>query len=401
MKKKRSLVIDIGSSHIKVFTAQISEGRLGIDHHGLVEARGLQKGLICDVNALANAIRLAVECTGGPVHEEQSVIVGIGGMKMKSQFALGSIALKGGDVGQKELAQVRQAAVFSAPDDLKVLHTVLKTYRLDGCVYEGTPLGESGASLEMECSLITVEREQYELLEQALEIAAVHHVEEIVSNLFCVDQLLRFYLKPASYLLVDMGAEVTDMLLYENNCLVRMLSLPIGGIYLTNDIMQGIEVDFPHAEKLKSYFGKLASDLRNRKIVLDCSDEFYQDKNVQYDFLYDIIDSRVEEIVDMLYNTVNIDLIDREIQTVYFTGGCSMLYNFVQHLERVFSMEVKPIEVEALPRECLLPGNIAGYGLLHYAMHRLEFSETEENNGEEDFGKNSSLLCRIKKMLHF
>lgn len=401
MRKKRSLVIDIGSSHIKVFTAQISAGGLGIDHHGLVEAKGLQKGLICDVNALANAIRLAIECTGGPVHEEQTVIVGIGGMRMKSQFALGSIALKGGNVGQKELAQVRQAAVFSAPDDLKVLHTVVKSYRLDGCVYEGVPLGESGTSLELECSLITVEREQYELLEQALEIAAVHHVEQIVSNLFCVDQLLRFYVKPKSYLLVDMGAEVTDLLLYENDCLVRMLSLPVGGIYLTNDIMQGIEVDFSHAEKLKAYFGKLASSLKNQKIVLDCSDEFYQDKNVQYDFLYDIIDSRVEEIVDMLYNTVSIDLIDREIRTIYFTGGCAMLYNFVQHFERAFSMEIRPIEIGSVPRECLLPGNIAGYGLLHYAMHRLESSGEDENNGGEDYGDHSSLLCKIKKMLHF
>ncbi len=397
MDTQRVLVVDVGTFQIKVYWADVRKGQINIDSEGIVPSVGFKKSEIQDVKALGNAISQAISCTNVAENGKiDSVIVGISGMQITSHFALGSVTLPSSHVCKKDVEHVNNSAAFMVTsEDVKVLHIIPKNYRLDGCICANIPLGKSGTILECECSLITVSKTILAQLVEALNIAKIK-VDYFVASIFSIHEMISQYLDQKSYLLVDIGAGNTDVILYEDNQFVKLYSLPIGGEYISHDIMKGIDLDFQHAEKLKRYFSKLDANLKGKNIILDCSDENIEDKNVQYDFLYDIIDSRVNEIIDIVYDTVSLELIDRDIHNIYFTGGCSLLYNFSHSLQRKFAMNVNPLVIEELAPEYLDPKDITGYGLLYYAGKNLIGEEVIELDEKTAY---QSIFSKLKKIL--
>lgn len=400
MDIQRILVMDIGTASIKVFIADIHQQDITIHDHGSVVSQAFKKGEISDALSLGASIRQAVECTKSSEDDKiDAVIVGIGGMQISSQFALGGITIKNGYVSKTDITQVNNAAVLSAATaELEVLHMIPKHYRLDGCVCEKIPLGKSASVLECECSLITVSKGTLEELKSAMQAAEIK-VDYFVANIFAIHELMEPAVEEDSYILMDLGAGTVDFIVYEHRNFVKAGSLPIGGCYISQDLMQGTLLDAEHAEKLKCYFGKLDPALRGQNIILDCSDENMQDKNVQYDFIYDIIDSRVNELVNIIYEALSIDLIDRDIKSIYLTGGSSLLYNFTNCLQAKFDMEVKPLDIKAVPAEYRTPSNLALYGMVQYARQRLVESGVVHRVEITEEPEYPSVFSKIKKLL--
>lgn len=401
---RRILAIDIGRSAIKALLADtVVAGSMTILNHGGVPAKGFEKGVLANPDILGRSIQQAVECTKQAEGGEPDVVVaGISGMRIGSHFALGSVAVKSGYVQQEDMRHVNHAAALAgASEGMEVLHVVPKQYRIDGCVCEGLPLGQRATVLECECSLIMIAAEELEKLKKALEFAGLK-VDAIVANIFAVNEMADVLIEDKSYILVDIGAGNTDFVVYEDGNFVKAGSLPIGGEYITKDIMQGTELDFFHAERLKYYFGKLNVDLKGKNVILDCSDESIPDKNVQYDFLYDIIYSRVNELTDIFCESLSIDLIDREIPAIYLTGGSSLLYNFMNCLNSKFNMDVKLLNIEELPVEYQSPANAAAYGILQYAGRQFgRMPQQKKHPDEEEIEpKYQSIVHRIKSFLH-
>lgn len=400
MDIQRILVIDIGTVSIKVFIADIEQQDVTIHAHGSVMTQAFKKGEISDALSLGASIKQAVECTKSSKDDKiDAVVVGIGGMQISSQFALGGVTIKNGYIGKMDIMQVNNAAVLSAvTPELEVLHMIPKHYRLDGCVCPKIPLGKSGTVLECECSLITVSKKMLEELRTAMQTAQIK-VDYFIANIFAIHELLEPAAEADSYILMDLGAGTVDFIVYEHHNFVKAGSLPIGGGYISQDLMQGTLLDEEHAERLKCYFGKLDPALRGQNVILDCSDENMQDKNVQYDFIYDIIDSRVNELVNIIYETLSIDLIDRDIKSIYLTGGSSLLYNFTNCLQAKFDMEVKPLDIRAVPAEYRTPSNLALYGMVQYARQRLLENETVHQAKKTEQPEYSSVFSKIKKLL--
>lgn len=398
METRRILAIDIGTFQLRAYRANVKKGYIDIYSEGVVRSQGFEKGEIQDVHALGNALKQVIECTNETENGKiDDVIVGISGMHLNSHFALGSITLPNSCVHKTDLEHVNNAAILMAmPEKAKVLHVIPKQYRLDGCVCGNIPLGKSGTILECECSLITISNDSFHQLVEALQIAGIKN-HQFVSNIFSMNELLSRHLKSRSYLLMNIGAGNAEMMIYEDCKFIKLYSLPIGGEYISHDIMQGLTLDFEHTEKLKRYFSKLDHDLLGKNIILDCSDENIEDKNVQYDFLYDIIDSRVNEIINILYETVSLELIDRNIENIYFTGGCSFLYNFTDSLQKTFMMHVNPVVIEDLADECLNPKDITGYGLLRYAGENFMVEETIEIEEKKVY---QSVFGKLRRMLN-
>lgn len=397
MDTQKILAVDVGTFQVKVYLADVKKGHIQIEREGVVASAGFKKGEIQDVKALGNAIKQAISCTEITENDTiDQVIVGISGMQLTSQFALGSITLPNSHVGKNDIEHVNNAAILMATaEDVEVLHIIPKNYRLDGCVCPSVPLGKSGTILECECSLLTVSKTILDQLTEALKFAKVK-VDAFVASIFSIHEMISEYLNQASYLLINIGAGNMDVIIYEDYKFVKLYSLPIGGEYITHDIMKGIDLDFDHAEKLKRYFSKLDADLKGKNVILDCSDENVEDKNIQYDFLYDIIDSRVNEIISIAYDTISLELIDRNIENIYFTGGCSLLYNFTHSLALKFTMQVNPLVIEELADTYLDPKDITGYGLLNYAGKNLVNEEVIEEDEKKTY---QSIFSKLKKVL--
>lgn len=398
MKTEMNLVLDVGTWQIKAFLAAGEEGGARILEYGCVPSDGFEKGEVTSADALCASVTQAVSCAlrGRPL--PRNVFVGVNGLSLESALAVGSLSLKTGCVGEADLARLEQAAALAElPKEKTLLLALVKEYRLDGFACPACPLGKSAAFLEGEYALLAARTASFEAMRGAVRRALGSDGAVFVPGVFALHELLRKSVPDVSYLLLDIGAGTAEFVLYENKNFIKAGSLPLGSVYVTRDIMAATELDAARAERLKRYFGKLDPSLRGQGVVLNCSDEENPDRSVSYDFLYDVVDCRVQELIALLHERLSIDLIDRDVKRIYLTGGAMRLQAFATHLEALFQMEVRPLRLE-MPQEYESPETQSLYALACYAVlhpggaEDADVPETEEVAAE-------TILDKIKNLL--
>ena len=167
------------------------------------------------------------------------------------------------------------------------------------------------------------------------------HTAGIFANSIACAASLAVTADEADFLVMDIGAGLTDLVLYSEGKVVVSASLPLGGDYITNDIAQGVGVTRPHAEEIKHYYARLNKRLLRQEVMLDCNDYGTTDKQVSYDHLHNIVESRVEEIVSIIYGYLEPSLSSYSVKKILLTGGCSLLPSISEGVNRTFEVPVQ------------------------------------------------------------
>ncbi len=388
MAGKYILGVDIGTSAVKVLAATRHNGQLQILGSGTVAGAGLVKGAVTDAAALAAAVREALDCAVmvaevplGPVH------LGIGGTDITSRNVIGSVAPAAGMATGADIERACRAA--TVPDDHRLLHVIPIGYWLDGQPLMAAPLGKSGKRLEIEAHIVSLPGPLADELTAALSARGIT-VAAICANAVVGAAVTA---DSASCLVIDIGAGLTDLALHSGGKIVLTASVPLGGDYITGDIMHGLGIGRLHAEEIKRYYAKLDRDLAGRGLVLDCNDFGTTDKQVDYDFLHKIVESRVEEIVSLLHAYVEPALSRYGAEKILLTGGSSLLPSVGEWTEKIFARPIKLARPGAgLAAEYSHPANTASYGLVEYAAR---LASGEHTGG----GPVSSFFKKLKQLL--
>ncbi len=365
------LAVDLGTSAIKAFIADTTKnGTIRVIGSSAVPTAGFAKGMLTDVPALAMAVRRAVDNAAAAAEVPlQPVFLGLGGLGIRSYNSVGSIAIEPGkSISQAEVEKVHLAAVNALlPEDYATLHVLPMGYWIDGQKQSSVPLRCKGERMEAEVHVVAIAKNILRELEDALQIAGIS-VDTVVANVIVGAQILLRQSLPETCLLMDIGAGTADIAVYHGGKLQMSATLPIGGEYITADLMQGLQVSRSHAEGIKRYYAKLDQGLLGTNAELDCNEPGTSDKKVPYDLLYNIVESRVEEITSILFEYVHPLLAKYHIDKVFLTGGCAMMPSMKNSVERIFGMEPEIIQAQGSPAEYVHPTTTACLGILQYAM---------------------------------
>lgn len=367
MDKRHILGVDIGTSTIKALAATVLDGSIVIQGSGMAPTAGYSKGTVVDPVSLAAAIREAVECVGMvadfPVN---SVLLGLGGNALQSLNAVGSIApVSPRAISQEDINRACRAAVLTAiPDDQCVLHALPASFWVDNHQFSGSPLEQPGNRLDVETHIVTVPKKLVDDIRTALTAIGISIVG-VVANTIVGAQGLAMNSTEHSCLVLDIGAGTTDVVICRQDHVRLSASLPIGGDYITSDIMQGLGITRPHAEEVKRYYCRLDKSLLGSNVTLNCDYE-QQSLQVPYDFLHKIIESRVEEILSLGYEYVGQALEKYDVGEIFLTGGCAVMPSMQQCAQQLFNRPVSVGQIAQLPSEYASPDNMASYGLLVY-----------------------------------
>lgn len=373
MNDKYILGIDIGTSNIKVFV-----GRIGIDGHiavvgsGEMVTEGFVKGVISNSKLLAKSIEQAVDCTVMATNLSiKDAYIGIGGMEIRAVNSIGSIAPSVPDnITLDDLNYVyRAAALVAAPDDDEVLHVLPQKFFVDKQRINGLPLQEKGSHLEVEAHIVSIPKLILNDLVKEIEYLGINIIG-VVANAIAITETM-ITAPTENFMVIDIGAGTTDLVMYKDGHVHLITALPLGGNYITSDIMQGLSISWEHAEEIKKYYAKLNKELRGQETILDCNAYNTTDKHVAYDFLYEIVESRICELVHLIHDHSKIFLAENKIQKVYLTGGCGTMLSFAQNIETIFGVPVEFVNSKELPLEYNSPRNTVCYGILKYAGKNL------------------------------
>jgi len=369
MNQRCIVGVDIGSFTIKAFAATVgSDANIVIKGCGLAPTAGYTKGHIVDTGVLAGAIKEALDCLALVVDLPlNAVYLGIGGSALQTNNAVGSVAPAFPNaVCHEDITRACRAAVLtSIGDDQEVLHALPASFLADGRKIAALPLGQPANRLDVDVHIVTAPRSLITEIKTALATKGIN-IAGVVANSVVGAQSLAPKTSEFRSLIMDIGAGTVDMALCRQGQVQWSASLPVGGDYITADIMYGLNVTKPHAEDIKRYYSKLDEGLLGLNIILNCACE-PQNLPVPYDFLHTIVECRVEEIVSIAYNHVNKVLTSDDIEEIYLTGGCAQMPSMANCIRRIFKKPVKVAQISQLPAEYAGPTNTVSFGLLQYA----------------------------------
>jgi cell division protein FtsA len=372
MREINVLGIDIGSSSVKVLAGKVlPNGGISITGNGAMPAAGFSKGSVTDIDDLANSVKEAVECVSVVADTStEHIFVGLGGMGIHSIEGSGSIAPELPEsISDRDIDKVSLAAVAAnVSDELHVLHVFPKRFLVDNQEV-AMPIGHQGECLQVEAHITAMPKAEFEKLTLALQKNDISVKEVLANGVVGSQALLQNTHEGQTSLIMDMGAGLTELTIQHGNQVFQIASLPLGGDYITRDIMQGVGIKEAHAEEIKRYYDTLDKGLYGKGINLDCNDYGTSGKNITFDFLYDIVESRIDEIVLLIYDFVKPMIDSFGVNTIILTGGCAAMNSIRTSIEKKFGMNVHSSMPGQLPSEYAWYANTACYGIMCHAAN--------------------------------
>jgi len=266
--------IDIGSGSLRAIGAIQQEGvRFPVvvaTYKKSIE--GIDRGTITDSAEVTHAIIDAVTTL-----EEESgrntlhTLISLGAAGLSSHHANGHAQVSRGDasVTDLDIENAIKDANRGVPDirNKAVIHTIPMKYKLDGVDVPGNIIGVRGNKLEVRTLFVTYPLQCMTVLKKALADAGVRITDIVAGPVAESIPLLTKKQKVAGVALINIGAGVTSILVYENNIPLLVSTIPVGGDDITKDIALGLKVTLEEAEEIKCRRAQTHFERRVEEII--------------------------------------------------------------------------------------------------------------------------------------
>ncbi len=263
MSRQLATGIDVGTDSIKVIVAEYSRGEHGgtrrIAGVGSADSLGLRHGHIIEAAHVTRAVRHALTQAERTARSHvQNCVLAVGGIGVEGFVSTGSSVVSRADAEitdldvNRAIAASEEALPDAAKNNRKILHAIPILYKLDGKeVLGGRVVGLKGVKLEVKMLYVTALEQHLSDLIEAVERCGVTIDDIVASPIASAVATLTKAQRIAGCILVDIGAETTSIIVYENDLPVSLKVFPVGANDITNDLALGLRVPIEEAEKIK------------------------------------------------------------------------------------------------------------------------------------------------------
>jgi cell division protein FtsA len=293
--------IDIGNQKIRTIVAVLEPEKkephiIGV---GISPSLGLRKGMVVDAEELTNNISASLEdaerMSGVPINH---VFVGISGAHVEFTASRGVIAVGGKEITEAEVERAQEAAeAVSLPQNRYRLRTLPRGYAVDDQVGIKNPVGLSGIRLEIDAHIISGQKQIVENIERTVQQAGVDVDDLVPGFLAASEAVLTRRQKELGVVLIDIGADCTNVVVYEEGVILHSAVIPVGGSSITNDIAIGLRTSIDTAEKIKIEYGTtMPEEVRETEMIDLSLISKIDTQKVVKKHLAEIIQARIHEI---------------------------------------------------------------------------------------------------------
>lgn len=334
--------LDIGTTKICAVVGEASTNGVDVIGIGTSQSTGLRKGVVVNIDQTVQSIKKALgeaELMAGC--EIRSVYAGIAGSHIKGFNSHGVIAVKGGEVGPKDVERVLEAAkAIAIPLDREVFHTLPQEYIVDDQRGILDPLGMAAVRLEVKVHIVTGAVTSAQNIVRSCHRAGLDVADIVLEPLASARAVLTEEEREIGVALVDIGGGTTDVAVFSNDSIKYTGVVALGGQNLTNDIVYGLRTPMSSAEKIKIRYGCALADLvRHDEHIEVPNVAGHEPRALSRQVLAEICEPRMEEILS---------LVDQEIirsgsknsigAGIVLTGGSSLMEGAAELAEQVFNL---------------------------------------------------------------
>lgn len=264
----QSVGLDIGTSRVRCVVGEASEnGSMNIIGFGQAESRGLRRGIVTTTDAVVEAVRKAVEeaerVSGQEVH---SATVNLSGEHLRGENKNGVVAVAGAgrEITNEDVERaVESASAMQLPAGWEIVNRVPQEFIIDGQDGITEPIGMIGARLEAKVHVVTSPSAGRQNLVKAINRAGLEIEQMMLEPLAAAEGALSDDDREYGCAIVNMGAEVTSLMIFGRGAVRHTTVFPFGGMHFTKDLAVGLRVSIPEAERIKRRYGCVASFLMN------------------------------------------------------------------------------------------------------------------------------------------
>ncbi|WP_027634123.1 cell division protein FtsA [Clostridium hydrogeniformans] len=399
--------IDMGSSSIYGMIGKADkQGKLKILASTEIKCDGIKKGIVVNIDSVTEALRSCLEDMERVINLYiDEVFIGIPSSICRLVSNKGIIAISGEEdtIDEAEVKRVLDAAKrVSIGKYEKVIDIIPEKFIIDESYEIDNPLNMKGSRLEVDAKIVVANEIHLDSIYKCFDNLKVG----IKGTTLKINAASTFILtkedKRETIAIIDVGVDNTDIGIYKNGTLVHMNSFNIGGNNITGDIMYCTKVSFKEAEELKFKYAELGRGLED--IELGTKGEEY---GLQGNILCDIIDARIEEILNFISDELkNSSYMDDISTVIIYGGGISQYKSLVSIGKRVISKPIYAFNKSTTDLENTL--TINSLGIVKHVFNELKISynkitdnkiennETEINNKEK---KPEGFMRKIKSFL--
>lgn len=368
--------IDLGSSRITTVVGEANEqGALQILGVGIAPSAGVDRGQINHVADATRAITASVEqAERSSGRQILSASVALTGAHLESRNNRGVVAIPDIDtqIADEDMQRVIDAGRAVTLDSSRtILHAIPRFYVVDGQDRVADPRGMHGQRLDVEMHLVTASRGAVQNAVQCVVSAGVD-VELVAAQPVVGSQyVLRREEAIEGAAVIDLGAGATDIAAYLDGAIAFTASLPIGGAFVTRDLMVGLRAPAEVAEAAKLNFGHALPELViDEPVSLEgFSDQ--RDRDISRRLIAEIVHARVAEICAMVLKTLKRAKLDGRLNGgVVLSGGGSELPGMAELFENLSHAPTRvaqPGELYGLAERVSNSAAVSTLGLLRWA----------------------------------
>lgn len=387
--KEHSTVLDIGSSKIiGLSCSAVSHKDIVVHGAAVREFKGFRFKEFTDERQLQETIAQVLEETEKESkHRLRSVTVGVPGPFLHVEISPAEIQKRNsGIIHEKDIDRMMDLSLnFGQPEGYELIHSTPIEFKADGALLKDSPVGMRAHTLSTAVSHIYVDSRFRQLVSLALEKmelqAELYVGVPLSEGLFLIPREERNY----GAVLIDVGYTHTDVSLLFNTALIKCITLEVGGMHFTNDLIYGLNLPLTVAENIK----------RRYVYSLDYQDSIDNIRipgggtvKVDHSAIQYILESRTRELAKMIRKELNdMDMLGA---SVYLTGGgISLMRGSCEFLEKYMGIPIR-VKMPWMPR-LSSPNYASAFGTMSFLIN----SDNEELSGRFHETHHNSFLKKI------
>ncbi len=398
--------LDVGTNKTCAIIGEVTEDGLNIIGAGDTASKGIQKGIVTNIETASQGIQKAIESAEVIANcKISSVSVNITGNHIQVMNSNGVAAVRNPDeIDENDIARVLESARAQAiPPDRQFLHVLPQEFIVNGQGGIRNAKGMSGVRLEAKVHIVTAVSNYVQNVVKCVDRCKVDVADITLSSLAASEAVLTEDEKELGCILIDVGSGTTDIAIWSKGALMHSHVVALGGNHLTSDIAKLLQTTVSTAEMLKIHSGcAMAAAVGTEEIIEIPASNGRDVRKLPRQSLAEIIEPRLEEIFEAVNREIEKAGFDRRNFPggVVLTGGTSIMDAVPELAERVMGLPVRrgvPRGIGGLTDFVQNPKYSTAIGLLLYAVNHPEDSlcSPQESRNSSVIGKFISWLKQI------
>ena len=393
--------LDIGTTKVACFIAQMGEGELHITGSGHHRSRGMRGGQVTNLDEAEASVRAAVDAAEEMANSRvDKVFVNVSCGAPQSTRVDVELAVAGHQIRDTDVRRVLDhgSAQYDAVSR-ELIHCIPTGYSIDGGNGIIDPRGMYGGKLGVNIHLVTAALGPSRNLSSVIERCDLDMEDRVVSPYASGLACLVDDEKDLGVTVIDMGGGTTSIAVFMESQVVYVETIPVGGMHVTGDIAKGLSTPVARAERLKTVYGSVTQTHGDNREILKVplvGEESEDTANeIPKSLLVQIVRARIEETLELVRSHLEASGFAKTAgRRVVLTGGASQLEGVRDLAELILEKQIRlgrPRMIRGLPDSMSGPAFATACGLLRYGLRehvaRPNYAAMGAAKNESSFGR--------------